>query len=65
MDPFALSASFKAHFQQLRDASRPSLTTPLHTRSLNGNLEGAARILQMKHGDPNVVDSVRACALSS
>ncbi|TYZ69479.1 hypothetical protein PybrP1_007368 [[Pythium] brassicae (nom. inval.)] len=48
---------------QLGDASHPSATTVLHTFSLNGNVEAAARILRAKRGDPNAVDSVRVRCL--
>lgn len=54
----ALSDAFKAHFEQLRDTSRPTPTTGLHTCALNGDLRRAKRILQTTNGGPNAADSV-------
>ncbi|KAG3119772.1 hypothetical protein PI124_g2069 [Phytophthora idaei] len=61
--PLQLSASFKRYYDQLRDPSFASATTPLHVAVLNNDYNRVHRLIN-EGVDPNITDQTGCGALN-
>ncbi|KAJ8569330.1 hypothetical protein ON010_g5933 [Phytophthora cinnamomi] len=62
--PLRLSASFKRYYDQLRDPTFPTATTPLHTSVLNRDYNQVLRLLTKEGINPHITDQTGCSALN-
>ncbi|EGZ17872.1 hypothetical protein PHYSODRAFT_501778 [Phytophthora sojae] len=62
--PLHLSAPFKRYYDQLRDPTIPTATTPLHVSVLNRDYDRVRRLLTKERVDPCITDQTGCSALN-
>ncbi|OWZ21928.1 hypothetical protein PHMEG_0003452 [Phytophthora megakarya] len=62
--PLHLSAAFKRYYDQLRDPTFPTATTPLHVAVLNNDYKRVHRLLTKEGVDPHVTNQTGCSVLN-